>query len=96
MDRFVWTHPTTTHPVDPAQVAAYGPSAAYPPAYVHPPVPAELAAYSARVTKSKRRTSHAFHLIMTIITCGLWAPVWIWMTWQNILIKEKTVTRYSR
>jgi hypothetical protein len=29
---------------------------------------------------------------MSIITFGLWAPVWIWMTFQNMAIKEKTVT----
>lgn len=22
-------------------------------------------------------TNHVFHLIMTLVTCGLWAPVWI-------------------
>jgi len=44
------------------------------------------------VTKSKRHTSHAFHLIMSIITCGLWLPVWAWMTFQNMAIKERTVS----
>ena len=47
---------------------------------------------SKTVTKSKRHTSHAFHLIMSLITFGLWIPVWIWMTCQNAMIKEKTVT----
>lgn len=45
------------------------------------------------VTKSKRHTSHGFHLIMTIITGGLWGIVWIWMTVQNQMIKEKSTTR---
>ena len=44
------------------------------------------------VTKSKRHTSHTFHLIMSIITLGLWIPVWMWMTFQNMIIPEKTVT----
>lgn len=26
-----------------------------------------------------RRTSHAFHLIMSLITFGLWIPVWVIM-----------------
>lgn len=46
------------------------------------------------ITRSKRHTSHAFHLIMTICTGGLWLPVWVWMTWQNIVIRERTVTNY--
>jgi len=50
---------------------------------------------SKTVTTSKRHTSHAFHLIMSIITVGLWIPVWIWMTFQNMIIPEKTVTRGS-
>lgn len=87
MDRFIWTHPTTepnaSHPVDPAQVAAYGPAPdwaqgpgwdVYPPARVYPPVPAELAAYSAKIHKV---TPHGTHLILTLITCGLWSPMWI-------------------
>lgn len=45
------------------------------------------------VTKSKRHTSHTFHLIMTICTGGLWLPVWIWMSCQNVVIREKSVTR---
>lgn len=45
------------------------------------------------VTKSKRHTSHGLHLFLSIITGGLWLPVWIWMSCQNIVIKEKSVTR---
>jgi hypothetical protein len=48
---------------------------------------------SKTVTTSKRHTSHTFHLIMSLITFGLWIPVWIWMTCQNVIIPEKTVTR---
>ena len=44
------------------------------------------------VTKSKRHTSHAFHLIMSIVTMGLWLPVWAWMTFQNMAIKERSVS----
>lgn len=44
------------------------------------------------VTKSKRHTSHAFHLIMTLVTFGLWLPVWAWMTFQNMAIKERSVS----
>lgn len=44
------------------------------------------------VTRSKRHTSHAFHLIMTLVTMGLWLPVWAWMTFQNMAIKERSVS----
>jgi hypothetical protein len=44
------------------------------------------------VTKSKRHTSHTFHLIMTILTFGLWSLVWAPMTVGNMVIKEKSVT----
>ena len=79
-ERFTWTHPAPApRPTAPARPPAY-PVPAY-----GPPV--------RYVTKSKRHTSHAFHLIMTIVTCGLWLPVWVWMTWQNIVIRERTTTR---
>lgn len=44
------------------------------------------------ITKSKRHTSHGFHLIMTLVTMGLWLPVWAWMTFQNMAIKERSVS----
>lgn len=31
----------------------------------------------------KSRTSHGLHLFLTIITAGLWAPVWIIVTIVN-------------
>jgi hypothetical protein len=35
------------------------------------------------VIKSRKGTSHTFHLIMTVLTCGLWGlfvwlPMWAW------------------
>lgn len=34
-----------------------------------------------RISETERRTSHVFHLIMTIVTFGLWLPVWgvVWL-----------------
>lgn len=29
------------------------------------------------IVNSRRGTSHVFHLLMSIITGGLWIPVWI-------------------
>ena len=42
--------------------------------------PVERVAAPAQVVVEQRRvykTSHAFHLIMSIVTIGLWIPVWI-------------------
>jgi hypothetical protein len=29
----------------------------------------------------KRQTNHTFHLIVSLLTCGLWLPVWgfVWL-----------------
>ena len=46
------------------------------------------------VTYGPKHTSHAFHLIMTLLTCGLWAIfVWIPATIINAMRREKHVTR---
>ncbi len=46
------------------------------------------------VTKSKRHTSHTFHLIMTILTAGLWGLfVWLPMIILNGMVREKSTTR---
>lgn len=37
----------------------------------------------ATTSGSKVRTSHGLHLFLTIITAGLWAPVWIIVTIVN-------------
>lgn len=47
------------------------------------------------VSRSRKRTSHEFHLMMMWCTCGAWAPVWFmaWI-WNALGPKRKTVTRY--
>jgi len=50
---------------------------------------------SRMVTKSKQDTSHTFHLIMSLLTCGLWA-LFVWgpiVIWHAIGPKAKSVTR---
>lgn len=32
---------------------------------------------SAVAVRRPKPTSHGFHLVMTILTCGLWIPIWI-------------------
>jgi hypothetical protein len=45
------------------------------------------------VTYSRVPTSHAFHLLMTLLTCGLWLMVWIPMIIINSLRRQRSVTR---
>lgn len=63
--------------------------AAYPP-------PQVVVAYPRRmVTKQKQQTSHAFHLIMSLLTCGLWA-IFVWLpiiVWHAIGPRARSVTK---
>lgn len=48
------------------------------------------------VTKTKKSTSHTFHLIMTIITGGIWG-VFVWLPiviWHSIGPKAKSTTKH--
>lgn len=38
---------------------------------------ASTASASALSNGGKRPINHLFHLIMTLLTCGLWLPVWL-------------------
>jgi hypothetical protein len=50
--------------------------------------------YHGTVTKVPVRTSHTFHLLMTLLTCGLWALfAWIPITIINSMRREKHITR---
>ena len=63
-DGVQWTDhlaPTAAAPVVQAQ-----------PVYYQQPVPYAVVPY-----RTVYKTSHGFHLIMSIITLGLWIPVWI-------------------
>ena len=52
----------------------------YPPPYPYP-APSAAAASSSSSTVvvggHYRRFPHGFHLLMTCLTCGLWAPIWL-------------------
>jgi hypothetical protein len=74
--------PPPTMPQPPIQ----GPAMPYPP---------QAVPYRA-LTKSRTKTSHTFHLIMTLCTCSVWAWfVWIPMIlWHKFGPKTKTVTHY--
>lgn len=49
------------------------------------------------VTKQRKRTNHTFHLIMTIITGGVWGIfVWVPMIlWHKLGPRKKIVTVYE-
>jgi hypothetical protein len=48
------------------------------------------------VTRSRKDTSHTFHLIMTVLTAGMWGlVVWFPLTvWHRIGPREKSTTYY--
>lgn len=49
------------------------------------------------VSYTRKRTSHDFHLHMTLWTCGAWAPVWFFMSvWNALGPKRRTHTKYRR
>lgn len=57
-----------------------------PPAYYPPPYPhGGHSVYEAPVN-----TNHTFHLLATVFTCGLWAPVWLIVWALNQSRKRKT------
>lgn len=49
------------------------------------------------VTKSRKRTSHGLHLVLTICTGGAWGIlVWLPLTmWHKFGPRAKAVTRYN-
>ena len=40
------------------------------------------------------QTHPLFHLVMTVITCGLWLPVWLVTAIIQAVTKRRVVTRY--
>jgi hypothetical protein len=47
------------------------------------------------VSKQRQSTSHTFHLIMTLLTCGLWGLL-VWLpiiVWHKLGPRRRTVTR---
>lgn len=45
------------------------------------------------VTYSKKKTNHVLHLLLSLVTLGVWIPVWIGIAIVNSMRKEKSVTR---
>ena len=79
MDRFTWAHPTPRRP--PA-----------PPA----PLPGRHT-YAPRTmsqTRSGPRCNHALHGTLTLLTGGLWAPVWIKHAYRAANRQRQRTTRH--
>jgi hypothetical protein len=67
--------PSPTYP--PAPTAAF-PIMQPPPYYQPAPMMQNVVVNaSARVGGGYRGVNHGFHALMTLLTCGMWAPVWI-------------------
>lgn len=65
-----------------------------PPVYYQPPIAMPHPAYA--VTKVRKDTSHTFHLLMTLFTCGMWA-IFVWLPiiiWNSMGPRRKIKTRY--
>lgn len=58
------------------------------------PEPGQAVQPTRAVTSVPVQTSHTFHLILTLVTCGLWAPVWAVVAVLNSLSKKKQTTTY--
>ena len=68
---------THAHPPHQPYPWQYGPPPGYP--YPAPSAAAAASASSTVVVGGGRyqRFPHLFHLIATVLTCGLWAPIWV-------------------
>ena len=38
---------------------------------------------------NKKKTSHVLHLILSIISCGIWLPIWLLVVLSNSLENSK-------
>ncbi|GAB2989600.1 hypothetical protein [Saccharothrix stipae] len=77
--------PTQPYPAPP-QAQPYPPQQPYaqpypPPPYVQPVMPQQNV--QVNVVAARPGVNHGLHLILTILTCGLWAIVWIIVAISN-------------
>lgn len=54
----------------------------------------QAAAPRKAVTWVPHQTHPTFHLIMTLLTCGLWLPIWLIIAIVQSITRRKVVTRY--
>lgn len=46
------------------------------------------------VTREPVQTNHVLHLLLTVLTCGLWAPVWALVAVVNAYSEKRSVSHY--
>lgn len=51
---------------------------------------------SSRVVIVNHRPSHLLHFVLSVVTCGLWIPVWILITARANVAGMDTATLFSR
>jgi hypothetical protein len=55
----------------------------------------KIMSYYKSVTKSRKKTSHTFHLLMCLVTCGGWGVVWFLMwAWNTFGPRKRSVTKH--
>jgi hypothetical protein len=100
-----WSPPQQPPPMAPPPQYQMGPQ--YPPQYpqqMGPPLPApypqpmhiQAPAPYVSVTKVRKDTSHTFHLLMTLFTCGMWG-IFVWIPiiiWHKMGPRQKQRTRH--
>ena len=45
---------------------------------------------------SSQKTSHILHLILSIISMGVWLPIWILVSASNAIERGKTESRITK
>lgn len=85
-----WEGPEYPYHVSAAQTptnAAYLPPSAAPTnlASAEHPVSVVNTDRGPRISETKKKTNHVFHLLMSVFTLGLWLPVWfiVWLVNQS-------------
>ncbi|AVI04430.1 hypothetical protein SEA_UGENIE5_34 [Mycobacterium phage Ugenie5] len=53
------------------------------PQYPHPYYPPQQPPAPVQPTVMPVRTNHAMHIMLSVFTCGLWLPVWIFAAMIN-------------
>lgn len=55
-----------------------------------------LAILEAQERLSRYRTSHILHLILTLITLGIWIPIWVLTDISNSIERTKAMRRLAK
>lgn len=78
-------YPSQEYPPQQYPYVPWPPAAAYQPA----PSAASAAASTVVIGGHRRGPNHALHALLTLVTCGMWAPVWIF-----VAITDQSRARY--